>query len=90
MTHNIYMKPEGTRMQMAILNIQSMVKSICCVLAAIPVPLRVMKDGPQLNFGFNDVDYPFNDGSYEASLRIGLPQLKKLKASKGYSADSSS
>lgn len=38
-----------------------------------------MKDGPQLNFGFNDVDYPFKDGSYEASLRIGLPQLKKLK-----------
>lgn len=43
-----------------------------------------MKDGPQLNFGFNDVDYPFNDGSYEASLRIGLPQLEKLKASNGY------
>lgn len=43
-----------------------------------------MKDGPQLNFGFNDVDYPFNDGNYEASLRIGLPQLKKLKdSSKG-------
>ncbi len=38
------------------------------------------KDGPQLNFGFNDVDYPFNDGSYEASLRIGLPQLEKLKS----------
>lgn len=38
-----------------------------------------MKDGPQLNFGFNDVDYPFNDGSYAASLRIGLPQLKKLR-----------
>lgn len=43
-----------------------------------------MKDGPQLNFGFNDVDYPFNDGSYEASLRIGLPQLKKLKDTKGF------
>lgn len=38
-----------------------------------------MLDGPQLNFGFNDVDYPFNDGSYAASLRIGLPQLKKLQ-----------
>ena len=50
---------------------------------AIEVPLRVMLDGPQLNFGFNDVDYPFNDGDYEASLRIGLPQLEKLKASKG-------
>lgn len=38
----------------------------------------------QLNFGFNDVDYPFNDGNYEASLRIGLPQLEKLKTSNGY------
>lgn len=47
--------------------------------SAIPVPLRVMKDGPQLNFGFNDVDYPFKASDYEASLRIGLPQLKKLK-----------
>lgn len=44
----------------------------------IPVPLRIAKDGPQLNFGFNDVDYPFKDNSYEASLRIGLPQIKKL------------
>lgn len=59
-------------------------KTYLLCTSAIPVPLRVMKDGPQLNFGFNDVDYPFNDGSYEASLRIGLPQLKKLKASKGY------
>lgn len=52
----------------------------------IPVPLRIAKDGPQLNFGFNDVDYPFNDNSYEASLRIGLPQIKKLleKTSQGY------
>ena len=59
-------------------------KTYLLCTSAIPVPLRVMKDGPQLNFGFNDVDYPFNDGSYEASLRIGLPQLEKLKASKGY------
>lgn len=58
-------------------------KTYLLCTGAIPVPLRVMLDGPQLNFGFNDVDYPFNDGSYEASLRIGLPQLKKL-ASKGY------
>lgn len=58
-------------------------KYLLCT-GAIPVPLRVMLDGPQLNFGFNDVDYPFNDGSYEASLRIGLPQLEKLKASNGY------
>lgn len=59
-------------------------KTYLLCTSAIPVPLRVMKDGPQLNFGFNDVDYPFNDGSYEASLRIGLPQLEKLKTSKGY------
>ena len=59
-------------------------KTYLLCLSAKPIPLRVMKDGPQLNFGFNDVDYPFNDGSYEASLRIGLPQLEKLKASKGY------
>ena len=59
-------------------------KTYLLCTGAIPVPLRVMKDGPQLNFGFNDVDYPFNDGSYEASLRIGLPQLEKLKASNGY------
>lgn len=54
-------------------------KTYLLCLSAKPIPLRVMKDGPQLNFGFNDVDYPFNDGSYEASLRIGLPQLEKLK-----------
>lgn len=59
-------------------------KTYLLCLSAKPIPLRVMLDGPQLNFGFNDVDYPFNDGSYEASLRIGLPQLEKLKASKGY------
>lgn len=52
----------------------------------IPVPLRIAKDGPQLNFGFKDVDYPFKDNSYEASLRIGLPQIKKLleKTSQGF------
>lgn len=59
-------------------------KTYLLCLSAKPIPLRVMLDGPQLNFGFNDVDYPFNDGSYEASLRIGLPQLKKLKVSNGY------
>lgn len=59
-------------------------KTYLLCLSAKPIPLRVMLDGPQLNFGFNDVDYPFNDGSYEASLRIGLLQLEKLKASKGY------
>lgn len=82
-THKIYMKPEGKEVDGYIECTLNGKKYLLCP-AAIPVPLRVMKDGPQLNFGFNDVDYPFNDGSYEASLRIGLPQLKKLKASTGY------
>lgn len=82
-THKIYMKPEGTEVDGYIpYKINGTTYLLCT--GAIPVDLRVMKDGPQLNFGFNDVDYPFNDGSYEASLRIGLPQLEKLKASKGY------
>lgn len=83
-THNIYMKPEGTQNNDYIEYTAPNGKKYLLCPSAIPVPLRVMKDGPQLNFGFNDVDYPFNDGSYEASLRIGLPQLEKLKASKGY------
>ena len=82
-THKIYMKPEGKEVDGYIVCTLNGKKYLLCP-AAIPVPLRVMKDGPQLNFGFNDVDYPFNDGNYEASLRIGLPQLKKLKASNGY------
>ena len=85
MTHHIYMKPEGTQNSVDYIEYTAPngKKYLLCT-GAIPVDLRVMKDGPQLNFGFNDVDYPFNDGSYEASLRIGLPQLKKLKASNGY------
>ena len=84
-THKIYMKPEGTENADGYIPYKINGKTYLLCPSAIPVPLRVMKDGPQLNFGFNDVDYPFNDGSYEASLRIGLPQLKKLKASsKGY------
>lgn len=85
-THYIYMKPEGNDddgdgyIEYTAPNGK---KYLLCP-SAIPIPLRVMLDGPQLNFGFNDVDYPFNDGSYEASLRIGLPQLEKLKASNGY------
>ena len=79
-THNIYMKPEGTLNDGYIEYIAPNGKKYLLCTGAIPVPLRVMLDGPQLNFGFNDVDYPFNDGSYEASLRIGLPQLEKLKA----------
>ena len=82
-THKIYMKPEGTENADGYIPYKINGTTYLLCPSAIPVPLRVMKDGPQLNFGFNDVDYPFNDGSYEASLRIGLPQLKKL-ASKGY------
>lgn len=77
--HQIFMKPEGNDdVDYIEYNAPNGKKYLLCP-SAIPVPLRVMKDGPQLNFGFNDVDYPFKDGSYEASLRIGLPQLKKLK-----------
>ena len=83
-THHIYMKPEGTLNDGYIEYIAPNGKKYLLCTGAIPVPLRVMLDGPQLYFGFNDVDYPFNDGSYEASLRIGLPQLEKLKASNGY------
>ena len=82
-THNIYMQPEGTEVDGYIECTLNGKKYLLCP-GAIAVPLRVMLDGPQLNFGFNDVDYPFNEGSYEASLRIGLPQLEKLKASNGY------
>ena len=82
-TRQIYMKPEGTEVDGYIPYVFNGTTYLLCT-EAIPVDLRVMKDGPKLNFGFNDVDYPFNDSSYEASLRIGLPQLEKLKASKGY------
>ena len=77
-TRYLYMKPDGTDQGDYIESEVNGKKYLLCT-SAIPVPLRVMKDGPQLNFGFNDVDYPFNDGSYAASLRIGLPQLKKLQ-----------
>ena len=83
-THNIYMKPEGTQNSDGYIPYTINGKTYLLCSSAIPVPLRVMLDGPQLNFGFNDVDYPFNDGDYEASLRIGLPQFEKLKASNGY------
>lgn len=83
-THKIFMLPKGTQNSDGYIPYEINGKTYLLCTSAIPVPLRVMKDGPQLNFGFNDVDYPFNDGSYEASLRIGLLQLEKLKASKGY------
>ena len=82
--HKIYMLPEGTQNADGYIPYVINGKTYLLCTRAIPVPLRVMKDGPQLNFGFNDVDYPFNDGDYEASIRIGLPQLEKLKASNGY------
>ena len=85
--HKIYMKPETGKTNAAgdmIFTVGSVEYLMCT--EKIPVPLRIAKDGPQLNFGFYDVDYPFNDNSYEASLRIGLPQIKKLldKTSQGY------
>lgn len=83
--HKIYMKPETaeTNADGEMVFTVGSVKYLMCT-EKIAVPLRIAKDGPQLNFGFNDVDYPFKDGSYEASLRIGLPQLKKLKEKSGY------
>lgn len=84
--HKIYMKPEtGTIVEGEMVYTVGSVSYLMCT-EKIPVSLRIAKDGPQLNFGFNDVDYPFKDNSYEASLRIGLPQIKKLleKTSQGY------
>ena len=84
--HKIFMKPEtGETADGEMVFTVGSVKYLMCT-EKIPVPLRIAKDGPQLNFGFNDVDYPFKDNSYEASLRIGLPQIKKLleKTSQGY------
>ena len=83
--HKIYMKPEtGTKNADGemVFTVNGVDYLMCT--EKIPVPLRIAKDGPQLNFGFKDVDYPFNDASYGASLRIGLPQLKKLKEKNGY------
>lgn len=83
-THQIYMKPDGKENSDGYIPCEINGTTYLLCTGAIPVDLRVMKDGPKLNFGFNDVDYPFNDGSYEASLRIGLPQLKKLTDKNGY------
>lgn len=85
--HKIYMKPEtGTKNDDGdmVFTVNDVEYLMCT--EKVPVPLRIAKDGPQLNFGFNDVDYPFKDNSYEASLRIGLPQIKKLleKTSQGF------
>lgn len=85
--HKIYMNPKTTETNddgEMVFTVGS-VKYLMCT-EKIAVPLRIAKDGPKLNFGFNDVDYPFKDNSYEASLRIGLPQIKKLleKTSQGF------
>ena len=85
--HKIYMNPKTaeTNADGEMVFTVGSVKYLMCT-EKIAVPLRIAKDGPQLNFGFNDVDYPFKDNSYEASLRIGLPQIKKLleKTSQGF------
>ena len=78
--HTIYMKPahNGTNADgEKVYTTKDGVSYLLCD-EAVPVPLRIAKDGPQLNFGFNDVIYPFNDATYKSTLRIGLPQIKKL------------
>lgn len=76
--HKIYMKPEtGKNADGDMVFTVNGVEYLMCT-EKIPVPLRIAKDGPQLNFGFNDVYYPFNDATYKSALRIGLPQIKKL------------
>lgn len=90
--HTIYMKPapNGTNADGEEVYITPDGVSYLLCNDAVPVPLRIAKDGPQLNFGFNDVYYPFNDATYKSALRIGLPQIKKLleqnktSSSKGY------
>lgn len=90
--HTIYMKPapNGTNADgEEVYTTNDGVSYLLCD-EAVPVPLRIAKDGPHLNFGFNDVYYPFNDATYKSALRIGLPQIKKLlernetNSSKGY------
>lgn len=87
-SHTIYMKPSGTANadgEMVYTDVNHVSYLLCT--EAIPVTLRVMKDGPKLNFGFNDVDYPFKDADYQASLRVGLQQIKILQ--KQHNADDS-
>lgn len=77
--HKIYMNPKTaeTNADGDMVFTVNGVEYLMCT-EKIPVPLRIAKDGPQLNFGFNDVYYPFNDATYKSALRIGLPQIKKL------------
>lgn len=90
--HTIYMKPAHNGTNADGEEVYTTTDGVSYLLCndAVPVPLRIAKDGPQLNFGFNDVYYPFNDATYKSALRIGLPQIKKLlkqnetNSSKGY------
>lgn len=78
--HTIYMKPAPNGKNADDEDVYTTPDGVSYLLCndAVPVPLRIAKDGPQLNFGFNDVYYPFNDATYKSALRIGLPQIKKL------------
>ena len=78
--HTIYMKPAPNGTNADGEDVYTTPAGVSYLLCdeAVPVPLRIAKDGPQLNFGFNDVYYPFNDVTYKSALRIGLPQIKKL------------
>lgn len=89
-SHTIYLKPVGAKNAEGenVYTVDGVSYLLCD--EATPLPLRISKAGPQLNFGFRDVDYPFNDADYGASLRVGLPQIKMLQKqhkanpSKGY------
>lgn len=57
--------------------INGQVYDICA--APMLVDLRVVTDGPNINFGFSDVIYP-NDAR---TVRVGLPQIKTIAEKKG-------
>lgn len=57
--------------------INGQVYEICA--APMLVDLRVVTDGPNINFGFSDVIYP-NDAR---TVRVGLPQIKAIADNNG-------
>lgn len=57
--------------------INGQVYEICA--APMLVDLRVVTDGPNINFGFDDVIYP-NDAR---TVRVGLPQIKAIADNNG-------
>lgn len=57
--------------------INGQVYEICA--APMLVDLRVVTDGPNINFGFSDVIYP-NDAR---TVRVGLPQIKAIATKNG-------